>query len=243
MTMPRSMDTDVAIIGAGPVGMALACALIGHGLRVRIFDKSPVTKNYSRAPVFWPRAQEALDLMGLRPLWEGKTTSLRRMNVNIYGRPAGVVDLDACESAHRVPLMVGQDVTEQILDQRLMELGYPVSRSTEALDVVLRVDGAAVTVRHPDGGIESFDASWVIGCDGTQSLVREKAGIGWVGRRLDGLMVSVADTQARWTLPQGDSDAYVALTAQGYLLAIPLPQRWRVIEVWPGFWKFSQECN
>ncbi len=233
MNSHSSPDTDVAIVGAGPVGMALACALLRHGLRVRIFDKSPTTKAYSRAPVFWPRAQEALDLLGLLPLWHGHTTALRRMNVNVHGRPAGVVDLDQCESAHRVPMMVGQDVTEQILEQQLVELGCPVSRATEALDVVLRSNGVAVTVRHSDGAIESFDADWLIGCDGTQSLVREKAGIDWVGRRLEGLMVSVADTQARWTLPQTGDDAYVALTEHGYLLAIPLPHQWRVIVATP----------
>lgn len=233
MTAQLTFDTDVAIIGAGPVGMALACELIRHGLRVRIFDKSPTTKDYSRAPVFWPRAQEALDLMGLHSLWNGRTTALRRMNVNIYGEPAGVVDLDGCESAHPVPMMVGQDVTEKILARRLAELGCEVTRSSEALDVALRSDGVTLTVRHADGGIESFDASWIVGCDGTQSLVREKTGIEWIGHRLNGLMVSVTDTTARWALPQGDGDAYVALTEHGYLLAIPMPECWRVIVATP----------
>lgn len=35
------MDTDVAIIGAGPAGLALACALRGSGLSVTLFEKAP----------------------------------------------------------------------------------------------------------------------------------------------------------------------------------------------------------
>lgn len=35
------MDTDVAIIGAGPAGLALACALHGSGLSVTLFEKAP----------------------------------------------------------------------------------------------------------------------------------------------------------------------------------------------------------
>ena len=93
---------DVLIVGAGPVGMVLACELLRHGLSVKVIDKSPTTKQYSRAPVFWPRAQEALQLMQLHHLWEGTYTTLRRMNVNVYGKPAGIVHLDACESSKPV---------------------------------------------------------------------------------------------------------------------------------------------
>ena len=35
------MDTDVAIIGAGPAGLALACGLHGSGLSVTLFEKAP----------------------------------------------------------------------------------------------------------------------------------------------------------------------------------------------------------
>ena len=35
------MDTDVAIIGAGPAGLALACALSGSGLRVTLLERAP----------------------------------------------------------------------------------------------------------------------------------------------------------------------------------------------------------
>lgn len=37
------MDTDVAIIGAGPAGLALASALTGSGLRVTLLEKAPET--------------------------------------------------------------------------------------------------------------------------------------------------------------------------------------------------------
>ncbi|MBR0669845.1 5-demethoxyubiquinol-8 5-hydroxylase UbiM, partial [Neoroseomonas soli] len=35
------MDTDVAIIGAGPAGLALACALEGSGLKVTLLERAP----------------------------------------------------------------------------------------------------------------------------------------------------------------------------------------------------------
>jgi 2-polyprenyl-6-methoxyphenol hydroxylase-like FAD-dependent oxidoreductase len=51
--MSQSKKVDVAIIGAGPVGMALACELIRHGLSFRILDKAPSTKDYGH-PCFGP---------------------------------------------------------------------------------------------------------------------------------------------------------------------------------------------
>lgn len=224
---------DVLIVGAGPVGMVLACELIRHGLSVKVIDKSPTTKQYSRAPVFWPRAQEALELMQLHHLWEGTYTTLRRMNVNVYGKPAGIVHLDACESSKPVPIMVGQDVTEQILDSHLGLIGNPVARSVEAESIEMHANGVKAWLRHTDGSRQMVKAGWIIGCDGTNSMVRDAVKIQWEGRALKGLMVPVADAKAKWSLPEGDGDAYVALTEQGYLLAIPMPELWRVIVATP----------
>lgn len=233
MTPQAGIDCDVLIVGGGPVGMTLACELIRHGLDVMIIDKEATTKQYSRAPVFWPRAQEALLLMGVHHLWKGSTVPLRRMNVNVYGAPAGVVVLDQCESACPEPMLVGQDVTENILEQHLASLGNQVERSAEALTVEQFSGGVEATVRGADGNTRILRASWLIGCDGTQSTVREQCGIGWEGHQLKGLMVPVADAQAKWALPQTPGDAYVGLTDDGYLLAIRLPNAWRVIVATP----------
>ena len=149
--MTQSKEVDVAIIGAGPVGMTLACELIRHGLSIRIVDKAPSTKDYGRAPVFWPRAQDALDLMGLHHLWDGKTTPLRRVHVNVYGQPAGTIETDLGESAHPTPMMVGQDVTEKILDEYLRGIDAPVERSVEVTRTELFDHGARIALKLASG--------------------------------------------------------------------------------------------
>jgi 2-polyprenyl-6-methoxyphenol hydroxylase-like FAD-dependent oxidoreductase len=231
--MTQSKEVDVAIIGAGPVGMTLACELIRHGLSVRIVDKAPSTKDYGRAPVFWPRAQDALDLMGLHHLWNGKTTPLRRVHVNVYGQPAGTIETDLGESAHPTPMMVGQDVTEKILDEYLRGIDAPVERSVEVTRTELFDHGARITLKLASGGEDSFEAAWVVGCDGSTSGVRNDIGIGWEGHQLRGMKTSVADTHAKWPLSQAGGVGHVALTNKGYTIAVPLPGMMRLLVAIP----------
>lgn len=46
---PHAYDTDVAIVGAGPIGLTLACALAHHGVRFRLFEKRTGAPRYSTA--------------------------------------------------------------------------------------------------------------------------------------------------------------------------------------------------
>jgi 2-polyprenyl-6-methoxyphenol hydroxylase-like FAD-dependent oxidoreductase len=192
-----------------------------------------VTKDYGRAPVFWPRAQEALDLMGLHHLWNGKTTPLRRVHVNVYGQPAGTIETDLGESAHPTPMMVGQDITEKILDEYLHSIDAPIERSVEVTRTELFDHGARITLKPASGGEDSFEAAWVVGCDGSTSGVRNDIGIGWEGHQLRGMKTSVADTHAKWPLSQAGGVGHVALTNKGYTIAVPLPGMMRLLVAVP----------
>ena len=47
--MKNTLKTDVAIIGAGPTGLALACQLIRQGVDFLILDKNEGTTAFSKA--------------------------------------------------------------------------------------------------------------------------------------------------------------------------------------------------
>jgi 2-polyprenyl-6-methoxyphenol hydroxylase-like FAD-dependent oxidoreductase len=48
-------------VGAGPVGMMMACELARYGLSVRIVDKNSQITDKSKAIVVWPHTLELLD--------------------------------------------------------------------------------------------------------------------------------------------------------------------------------------
>jgi 2-polyprenyl-6-methoxyphenol hydroxylase-like FAD-dependent oxidoreductase len=55
------MTTPVLIVGAGPVGLTLACELASYRIPVRIIDKAARRTDKSKAIVLWSRTLELLD--------------------------------------------------------------------------------------------------------------------------------------------------------------------------------------
>lgn len=63
---PANPDTDVIIVGAGPIGLATACALAHHGVAFRIFERAHGISGASKGHNVIARAQELLDAVGAR---------------------------------------------------------------------------------------------------------------------------------------------------------------------------------
>jgi FAD binding domain len=56
-----TMQPEVLIAGAGPVGMTAACELARFGIPLRIVDKAAQRTDKSKALVLWSRSLELLD--------------------------------------------------------------------------------------------------------------------------------------------------------------------------------------
>jgi 2-polyprenyl-6-methoxyphenol hydroxylase-like FAD-dependent oxidoreductase len=58
------MSVPILIVGAGPVGMTMACELARYGVPVRIIEKAAHRTDKSKALVVWSRTLELLDRGG-----------------------------------------------------------------------------------------------------------------------------------------------------------------------------------
>jgi 2-polyprenyl-6-methoxyphenol hydroxylase-like FAD-dependent oxidoreductase len=80
------MNTQILVVGAGPVGLTLAFALRRQRLAVRIVDKSAARTDKSKAVVIWPRTLELLDIQGCAPALVGAGVPVRGARILGEGR-------------------------------------------------------------------------------------------------------------------------------------------------------------
>ncbi|QYC42122.1 Pentachlorophenol 4-monooxygenase [Nonomuraea coxensis DSM 45129] len=224
------MEPDVLVIGAGPVGLTLACALLQHGVSVRVLDKAPGPATTSRANFVHARGSEVLDrLDALSGLPE---QSVRAMTITTYAgdRPMTRIRFgDPGLNTAAAPMVISQARVEARLRDRLAELGVRPEWGSALVGVDRDADG--VTAALGDG--RTVRARWLAGCDGTGSTVRKLAGIGFPGVRVSERFLLV-DAHLDTTLDRSGTSGWVH--PEGMLGAMPMPGgEWRLLAYDPAF--------
>lgn len=189
------MDTDVIVVGAGPTGLMLACELALAGVRTRILERRDAPQLDSRALTLHPRSVELMDQRGLAD----RFLALGRTVPGWHFAGLGTqLDFGALDSRHGYTLFLAQARTEALLEERARELGVEI-RGIETTGLRQDPDGVEVDVRGP-GEAQTLRASYVVGCDGGRSIVRQEAGIDFPGtdETLTGILgdFAVADLES-----------------------------------------------
>lgn len=163
-------DTDVAIVGAGPVGLVLAILLAQHGRSVVVLEQWPDPYPLPRAVHFDHEVGRIIQSCGIgnevRAISEpadvyewrnGQGTTLLR-----FGR-AG-----AAKSGWPFSSMFCQPELEALLQQRAESLPtLDVRRGIQVRGIEQHEDHVVV-----DGAAGPLRARYVVGCDGANSTVR-----------------------------------------------------------------------
>jgi 2-polyprenyl-6-methoxyphenol hydroxylase-like FAD-dependent oxidoreductase len=209
--------TDVLVVGAGPVGLAVAASLTGHGHDVTVVDRQATGANTSRAAVVHARTLELLERIGVSERLAELGIHASQFSIRDGDRELVPVRFDRLATEYPYTLMVPQNVTEQVLLDRLEELGGKVHRPYVATGLSQTADGAEITL---DGG-NVISAQYVVAADGMHSTIRELAGLGSNGNGALALSFSLADVRVEGGLPP--DEVLLFFSTPGMLVVAPLP--------------------
>jgi 2-polyprenyl-6-methoxyphenol hydroxylase-like FAD-dependent oxidoreductase len=210
------------IAGAGPTGLVLALWLTRLGVKVRIIDKTAEPGTTSRALAVQARTLELYRQLDLADAVIAKGHRVPATNLWVRGERKARISLnDMGKGLTPYPFLhiFPQDEHEKLLVAKLESLGLSVERRTELISFSERQHGVAARLRAPDGSEEDCEATYIAGCDGARSKVRETIGTGFPGGTYEHLFY-VADVEA--TGPAVDGELHIDLDEADFVAVFPL---------------------
>jgi len=194
---PNQFTYDVLIAGAGPVGLFLAGELALANCSVLLLEKAESPHSPLKRLPFGVRGLNALSIEALdrRELLselelhkrlknphQNAGQGPRRQVGHFAGIPFCEGDIDPSQWPYRLPsstetsLMTELEELETVLARRAEALGAAIRRGLPITDVQPTEDGVTV-----QAGNHSFTGKWLVGCDGSRSVVRKAGGFDFAG--------------------------------------------------------------
>jgi 2-polyprenyl-6-methoxyphenol hydroxylase-like FAD-dependent oxidoreductase len=194
-----AVDTDVLIVGAGPVGLFLANECARRGLRYRIIEARAAQSEHSKALAIFPRTLEIFDMAGLVGPFLEAANRVTSVAVITHGRTLAHIPFTPEQSPYPFVAMVPQDVTERLLVEHLRHAGGAVEYETKFVAAAEQDDYVNVTMDRKGEPIK-LKTSFVVGCDGAHSAVRHLLNLPFEGAEYDDTFI-LADLETNETLP------------------------------------------
>jgi 2-polyprenyl-6-methoxyphenol hydroxylase-like FAD-dependent oxidoreductase len=215
-------QTDVLIVGAGPTGLVLALWLTKLGVKVRIIDETAEPGTTSRALAVQARTLELYRQLDLTAAVIENGHQVPAVNLWVKGEAAARLSFESVGSRltpypflHIFP----QDQHERLLIERLQAWGIAVERRTELVRFTEEENSIKARLRGPDGQEHECKASYIAGCDGARSIVRDIIGTGFPGGTYRQIFY-VADVEAAG--PALNGELHVDLDEADFLGVFPL---------------------
>jgi 2-polyprenyl-6-methoxyphenol hydroxylase-like FAD-dependent oxidoreductase len=175
--MPAAgLDTDILIVGAGPVGLFLANECARRNLRWRIIEAHPSQSLHSKALAIFPRTMEIFDMAGVIQPFLAAANQVTSVAVITHAHTLAQMPFKPEETPYPFVAMVPQNVTEKILAQELQRKGGTVDYETTFISARQENEYVEATLDHR-GERTTVRAAFLVGCDGAHSAVRKSINI------------------------------------------------------------------
>jgi 3-(3-hydroxy-phenyl)propionate hydroxylase len=194
----QSIPLPVLIAGGGPVGLTLAALLARYGIETLVIEADAGYCTGSRAICVSRRSQEILAWAGAaqatlakglpwaggRSYWRGQEVLHFQMPNEPTQRFAPMLNIQQYYIEQYAHLAGQRDLSSELPKPRVLW-------SSKVVAVDNQAEGVRVVVEGPDGLRQTFEAAYLVACDGGRSTVREQLGVQLEGVQYEGKYVIV----------------------------------------------------
>jgi 2-polyprenyl-6-methoxyphenol hydroxylase-like FAD-dependent oxidoreductase len=170
-------QTQVLVVGAGPVGLMTALELHERGVRVSVIEENDQRDARSYAVVLHPRTLRGLIDRGIGQalVWQG--CPLKHVVIFSDGEKRAALNLPPASEVSEGGLSLPQGVLRDALEQALSSRGIPVRYGRRLVSVDQDETGVRSHWVSASGTPGSVLADFVVGADGRNSTVRKLLGV------------------------------------------------------------------
>jgi 3-(3-hydroxy-phenyl)propionate hydroxylase len=185
-----AFDTDVLVVGAGPVGVSMCLFAAFHGIRVEAYDKSVDVYPLPRAIAMDDEVQRLFSSIGLGEELAAITTAMQGAEfVNAARERIIGIDLPGgieWPLGHYPVVAFHQPTLERMLRLAARRAGATLHLGTAVVDIDTATPGrVSVVIRDADGAERVRTARWLVAADGASSEIRRRTGIGLIDLGFD----------------------------------------------------------
>ena len=179
------IDSEVAIVGAGPSGLTLAWWLLEHGIKVTVLEREDSIPKDMRASTFHPATLDLLADSGLADALVERGTVVPQWQYLIHESGERVVFDMACLSdvtAYPFRLQCEQFQLTELLADKLAQHPHCALHFGAAVEsVVAEAERVRFRYRHGEAHHDAV-CTWLIAADGASSQVRKSLNLKFDGQ-------------------------------------------------------------
>ena len=181
---PLDLSTDIAIVGAGPVGLMIANYLGQCGVNVTLVEKLDSLIDYPRAIGLDDESLRTFQAVGLADNVLPHTTPWHAMRfMTPKGRCFADIQPKTDEFGWSRRNAFIQPLADRVLFEGLARFDHVKVLFGRELEGFEQSDsGVQLTLKNAEGRSERLQAKYLIGCDGGNSLVRRSLDISFEGK-------------------------------------------------------------